>query len=132
MYCSPPGASIHGIILARILEWVAIFLLHGVFPTQSSLTTTPASAGRFFTTEPSAAAAAAKSLQSCPICVTPQTAAYQAPPSLGFSRQEYWSGLPSPSLGLDEAQAKIKIARKNINNLRYAYDTRLWQKVKRN
>jgi len=52
-------------------------------------------------------------------------AAYQAPPSLGFSRQEYWSGLPSPSLGLDEAQAKIKIARRNINNLRYADDTTL-------
>ena len=28
------------------------------------------------------------------LCVTPQTAAYQAPPSLGFSRQEHWSGLP--------------------------------------
>ena len=31
------------------------------------------------------------------LCETPQTAAYQAPPSLGFSRQEYWSGLPFPS-----------------------------------
>ena len=30
-------------------------------------------------------------------CATPQTAAYQAPPSLGFSRQEHWSGLPFPS-----------------------------------
>ena len=39
-------------------------------------------------------AAAAKSLQSC---ATPQTAAHQAPPCLGFSRQEYWSGLPLPS-----------------------------------
>ena len=29
--------------------------------------------------------------------VTPQTAAYQAPPSMGFSRQEYWSGVPLPS-----------------------------------
>jgi len=29
---------------------------------------------------------------------TPWTAAYQAPPSTGFSRQEYWSGVPSPSL----------------------------------
>ena len=37
------------------------------------------------------AAAAAKSLQSCP------TAAHQAPLSLGFSRQEHWSGLPFPS-----------------------------------
>ena len=31
------------------------------------------------------------------LCVTPQTAAHQAPPSLGFSKQEYWSGLPFPS-----------------------------------
>ena len=46
----------------------------------------------------SIAAAAAKSLQSFPVtlCVTPQMAAHQAPPSLGFSRQEHWSGLPFP------------------------------------
>ena len=31
------------------------------------------------------------------LCATPQTAAYQAPPSLGFSRQEHWGGLPFPS-----------------------------------
>ena len=31
--------------------------------------------------------------------MTPWTAAYQAPPSMGFSRQEYWSGVPLPSLG---------------------------------
>ena len=34
--------------------------------------------------------------------------------------------------GLDEAQAGIKVARRNSNNLRYADDTNLWQKVKRN
>ena len=33
------------------------------------------------------------------LCATPWTAVYQAPPSMGFSRQEYWSGLPLPSLG---------------------------------
>ena len=31
------------------------------------------------------------------LCATPETAANQAPPSLGFSRQEHWSGLPFPS-----------------------------------
>ena len=31
------------------------------------------------------------------LCATPETAAHQAPPSLGFSRQEHWSGLPLPS-----------------------------------
>ena len=34
--CSPPDSSVHGIIQARILEWVAIFLLQGIFPTQRS------------------------------------------------------------------------------------------------
>ena len=33
------------------------------------------------------------------LCATPQTTAHQAPPSLGFSRQEHWSGLPLPSPG---------------------------------
>ena len=37
-----------------------------------------------------------KSLSRVGLFVTPWTAAYQAPPSMGFSRQEYWSGLPFP------------------------------------
>ena len=32
------------------------------------------------------------------LCAAPETAAHQGPPSMGFSRQEYWSGLPLPSL----------------------------------
>ena len=36
--------------------------------------------------------------QSCPTLATPWTAAHQASPSMGFSRQEYWSGVPLPSL----------------------------------
>ena len=53
---------------------------------------------------------------------------------MGISRQEYGSGLPFPNMyteyimqnaGLDEAQAGIKIAGRNINNLRYADDTTL-------
>ena len=46
-----------------------------------------------------AAAAAAKSLQSCRLCETPWTAAHQGPLSTGFSREEYWNGLPFPSPG---------------------------------
>ena len=38
-----------------------------------------------------------KSLSHVQLFVTPWTAAYQAPPSVGFSRQEYWSGVPLPS-----------------------------------
>ena len=41
-------------------------------------------------------AAAAKSLQSCPTLYNCRMAAHQAPPSMGFSRQEYWSGVPLP------------------------------------
>ena len=44
-----------------------------------------------------AATATAKSLQSCPTLCDPIDGAHQAPPSLGFSRQEHWSGLPFPS-----------------------------------
>ena len=40
---------------------------------------------------------AAKSLQSCPTLCDPIDGSHQAPPSLGFSRQEHWSGLPFPS-----------------------------------
>ena len=39
----------------------------------------------------------AKSLQSCPTLCDPIDGSHQAPPSLGFSRQEHWSGLPLPS-----------------------------------
>ena len=45
----------------------------------------------------SPAAAAAVSVQSCLTLCDPTEAAHQAPPSLGFSRQEHWSGLPFPS-----------------------------------
>ena len=39
------------------------------------------------------------SLSHVRLFATPRTIAYQVPPSMGFSRQEYWSGLPFPSLG---------------------------------
>ena len=49
---------------------------------------------------PRSTAATAKSLQLCLTLCDPMTAAHQAPPSLGFSRQEPWSGLPFPSPAL--------------------------------
>ena len=49
-----------------------------------------------------------KSLRRGRLFATPWTAAYQAPPSMGFSRQEYWSGVPLPSpKGMDYLQANI-------------------------
>ena len=47
-----------------------------------------------------------KLLSCVRLLATPWTAAHQAPPSMGFSRQEYWSGVPLPSLG--EADLSIK------------------------
>ena len=47
--------------------------------------------------ETTAAAAAAKSLQSCPTLCDPIDGSPPGPPSLGFSGQEHWSGLPFPS-----------------------------------
>ena len=75
----------------------------GDLPDPGIEPTSPALQVDSFTTEPPGkpfypvAAAAAKSLQSCRLLATPWTAAYQAPPSMGFSRQECWSGVPSPS-----------------------------------
>ena len=40
------------------------------------------------------------------LCATPEMAAHQAPPSLGFSRQEYWSGLPFPS-PMHESESEV-------------------------
>ena len=73
---SLPGSSVHGIPQAGILEGVSI---------------------PFFRRSSHYMAAAAKSLSRVLLCATPWTAAYQAPPSLGFSRLEYWSRVPLPS-----------------------------------
>ena len=43
------------------------------------------------------------------LCETPQMAAHQAPPSLGFSRQEHWSGLPFPSPMHESEKWKVKV-----------------------
>ena len=53
MDCSPPGSSVHGILQARLLEWVAIPFSRGILRTQGSdlcILTSPALAGGFFTT----------------------------------------------------------------------------------
>ena len=68
---SPPGSPIPGILQVRTLEWVAI---------------------SFFNAQKWKVKG--KSLSRVRLLVTPWTTAYQAPPSMGFSRQEYWSGVP--------------------------------------
>ena len=73
----PPGSPVPGILQARTLEWVAISF---------------SNAWKW--------KVKVKSLSRVQLFVTPWTAAYQAPPSMGFSRQEYWSGVPLPSLTL--------------------------------
>ena len=72
---SPPGSPVPGILQARTLEWVAISF-SSVWKWKVKV----------------------KSLSCVRLFATPWTAAYQAPPSMGFSRQEYWSGVPSSSL----------------------------------
>ena len=71
---SPTGSSIPGILQARTLEWVAISF---------------SNAWKW--------KVKVKLLSRVRFCATPRTAAYQAPQSMGFSRQEYWSGVPLPS-----------------------------------
>ena len=68
---SPPGSPVPGILQARILEWVAISF---------------SNAWKWNVK--------VKSLSRVRLLATPWTAAYQAPPSMWFSKQEYWSGVP--------------------------------------
>ena len=95
MDCSPQISSVHGIFPARL------FLLStslGDLPDPGMEPMSPTLACGFFATEPAGKPdAVAKSLQSCPTLCDPIDAAHQAPPSLGFSRQEHCSGLPFPS-----------------------------------
>ena len=72
---SPSGATIPGILQARTLEWVAVSFSNA-WKWKVKM----------------------KSLSRVRLLATSWTAAYQAPPSMGFSRQEYWSGVPLPSL----------------------------------
>ena len=70
----PPGSPVPGILQARTLEWVPISF---------------SNAGKW--------KVKVKSLSRVRLLATPWTTAYQAPPSMGFSRQDYWSGVPLPS-----------------------------------
>ena len=74
---SPPGSPVPGILQARTLEWVAISF---------------SNAWKW--------KVKVRSLSHVQLFATPWTVAYQAPLSMGFSRQEYWSGVPLPSLEL--------------------------------
>ena len=71
---STAGSPVPGILQARTLEWVAISF---------------SNAWKW--------KVKVKSLSHVRLLVTPWTAAHQAPPSMGFSRQKYWSGVPLPS-----------------------------------
>ena len=88
---SPPGSAIPGILQARTLEWIAISF---------------SSAWKW--------KVKVKSLSHVWLSATPWTAACQAPLSMGFSRQEYWSGMPSPSPPMQstpvQSLVKVKVA----------------------
>ena len=53
--------------------------------------------------------------QSCPTLATPRTAAHQAPPSMGFSRQKHWSGVPLPSPLSHQGSPQIQDSQLNLN-----------------
>ena len=74
---SPPGSPVPGILQARTLEWVAISF---------------SNAWKW--------KVKVKLLCRAQLLANPWTAAFQAPPSMGFSRQEYWSGVPLCDLNL--------------------------------
>ena len=108
MDCSPLGSSVHGILQARILATAKSFQLCLTLcdPIDSSPPGSPVPGILQARTLEWAAISFSnawkwkvkvKSLSHIPLVATPWTAAYQAPPSMGFSRQEYWSGVPLPS-----------------------------------
>ena len=74
---SPPASAVPGILQARTLEWVAISFSNAWSEMWK---------------------VKVKLLSCVGLLATPWTAAYQASQSMGFSRQEYWSGVPLPSL----------------------------------
>ena len=82
---NPLSSSVPGILQARTLEWVAISFSN-------------AWKGKV----------KVKSLSHAWLLATPWTAAHQAPPSMGFSRQEYWGGLPLPSPSLIMREGQIE------------------------
>ena len=104
---SPPDSSVHGILQARILEWVAISF--------SKWTQGFCIAGKFFTIWTTREALHVgdllyletgayrrwkrKSLSRVGLFATPWTVGHQVPLSMRFSRQQYWSGLPCPPQG---------------------------------
>ena len=55
-----------------------------------------------------------KSLIRVRLVATPWTAAYQVPPSMGFSRQQYWSGVPLPSLLLLKMRKRVLLIQVQI------------------
>ena len=55
------------------------------------------------------------------LCATPETAAHQAPLSLGFSRQEYWSGVPSPLTPKNSFRVKEEIQNNSILYFKFSY-----------
>ena len=88
---SPPGSAVPGMLQARTLEWVAIFFSNA-WNWKVKV----------------------RSLSRVQLFQTPWTAAYQAPPSLGFSRQEYWSGLPLPSLVKHVAHSNWQLTKTTV------------------
>ena len=109
--CSLAGSSGHGIFQARILEWVAIFFTikelllllllsppGSVVPGILQARTLEWIAISFSNAWKWKVKSENEVTQSCPTLRNPTIVAYQAPPPMGFSRREYWSGVPLPCL----------------------------------
>ena len=90
---SPPGSPVPGMLQERTLEWVAISF---------------SNAWKW--------KVKVKSLSHVRLLATPWTEAYQAPPSMGFSRQEYWSRVPLPSPKLTLRPVYISKRRFSVSN----------------
>ena len=117
MYCSPPGSSVHGVSKARNLKWVPISFFKQSSPDPRDQAHVSWLAGSFSDSlvlsqrrslyiyiyaifvQYTIFYMKVKSLSRVRLFVILWTVAYQASQSMGFSRQEYWRGLPFPSPG---------------------------------
>ena len=95
---SLPGSLVPGILQANTLEWVAISFFNAWKWNVK-----------------------VKSLSRVRLLATPWTAVYQAPPSMGFSRQEYWSGVPLPSPTTSQYEEPIQSWEHSIAKLPGAF-----------
>ena len=101
-------AAVHGVTKNQtsLSDWIAMFALSGSIPSMMLRVLT--ADGLSLVCVPALPLLLLSRFSRVRLCATPYTAAHQAPPSLGFSRKEHWSGLPFSPSYLTQVKSKSK------------------------